>query len=176
MRRLVRRLFTLCPAVSLVLCVAVCVLWVRSYRFNELVIQSVGHHAFSAYSDRGELRLRRQPWGGTSAYRRFLKRDATPGNRLMPPYAKTRWPGGFWFESESQPSRSHVVLVVPHWAVATALFVLPGSVVVRRTRAFLRRSRKRCPACGYDLRATPGRCPECWAAAANADRTTGPYR
>ena len=32
MRRLVRRLFTLCSAVSLVLCVAACVLWVRSYR------------------------------------------------------------------------------------------------------------------------------------------------
>ena len=32
MRRLARRLFTLCSAVSLLLCVAVCVLWVRSYR------------------------------------------------------------------------------------------------------------------------------------------------
>src|SRR5688500_1421389 len=31
MRRLARRLFTLCLAVSLLLCVAVCALWVRSY-------------------------------------------------------------------------------------------------------------------------------------------------
>src|SRR5687768_10735645 len=31
MRRLARHLFTLCSAVSLVLCVAVCVLWVRSH-------------------------------------------------------------------------------------------------------------------------------------------------
>src|SRR5688500_10563560 len=31
MRRVARHLFTLCSAVSLVLCVAVCVLWVRSY-------------------------------------------------------------------------------------------------------------------------------------------------
>ena len=31
MRRLARHLFTLCSAVSLLLCVAVCVLWVRSY-------------------------------------------------------------------------------------------------------------------------------------------------
>src|SRR5687768_14703719 len=31
MRRLARRLFTLCSALSLLLCVAVCVLWVRSY-------------------------------------------------------------------------------------------------------------------------------------------------
>src|SRR5687767_9569802 len=32
MRRLARRLFTLCSAVSLLLCVAAYVLWVRSYR------------------------------------------------------------------------------------------------------------------------------------------------
>src|SRR5688500_13674928 len=31
MRRLARRLFMVCSAVSLLLCVAVCVLWVRSY-------------------------------------------------------------------------------------------------------------------------------------------------
>src|SRR5687768_2785066 len=35
MRRLARRLFTLCSAVSLLLCVAVCVLWVRSARFGD---------------------------------------------------------------------------------------------------------------------------------------------
>ena len=35
MRRLARRLFTLCSAVSLLLCVAVCVLWVRSYSGDE---------------------------------------------------------------------------------------------------------------------------------------------
>lgn len=31
MTRLAPRLFTLCSALSLLLCVAVCVLWVRSY-------------------------------------------------------------------------------------------------------------------------------------------------
>jgi hypothetical protein len=38
MRRLARHLFTLCSAVSLLLCVAVCVLWVRSCRVQDDVI------------------------------------------------------------------------------------------------------------------------------------------
>jgi len=35
MRRLARHLFTLCSAASLLLCAAVCVLWVRSYFATE---------------------------------------------------------------------------------------------------------------------------------------------
>lgn len=180
MRRLARHLSTLCPAASLVLFVAVCALWVRSYRLNECVIHSAGQHGFSAYSDRGEMGFRRQPWRGESVYRRYLKRDATPGNRLTPPYSKSRWPGGFWFESESRPvpPGSHAVIVVPHWAMAFLLLIPPATVAARRSRAFLRRRRHRCATCGYDLRAGPERCPECGtatagAAAAAASRSSG---
>ena len=35
MRRLARHLFAICRAVSLLLCIAACVLWVRSYRFGD---------------------------------------------------------------------------------------------------------------------------------------------
>ena len=41
MRRLARRLLALCSALSLLLCVAVCVLWVRSYSGGELAVGSV---------------------------------------------------------------------------------------------------------------------------------------
>ena len=52
------------------------------------------------------------------------------------------------------------VLTLPHWMLALATILLPSYAGYRIHR---RRSRcgARCPTCGYDLRATPQRCPEC---------------
>jgi hypothetical protein len=53
---------------------------------------------------------------------------------------------------------------LPYWALAAATGLLPAAYVVataRRRRKRRRQGRGLCPACGYDLRATPDRCPEC---------------
>jgi hypothetical protein len=60
----------------------------------------------------------------------------------------------------------------PHWLICSLLAVLPigwwlhflGASSWRRSR----RSLRRCVKCGYDLRATPERCPECGTAVAPA--------
>jgi hypothetical protein len=52
-------------------------------------------------------------------------------------------------------------LVVPHWFVAAAALVIPAAGLWREERRLRRWRRARCPRCGYDLRATPGQCPEC---------------
>jgi hypothetical protein len=49
-------------------------------------------------------------------------------------------------------------LTVPYWSMAIAFGILPFAVVVSRRR---RHPIGCCRKCGYDLRATPDRCPEC---------------
>jgi hypothetical protein len=57
---------------------------------------------------------------------------------------------------------ANYVVVVPHWFLFAAVLVVPAwraYAYDRRRRA--RRSDGHCRVCGYDLRATPDRCPEC---------------
>jgi hypothetical protein len=63
--------------------------------------------------------------------------------------------------------QSAEVWFAPYWGAVTIFLVLPALAVifeiVRRKIARSRRDRTLCEHCGYDLRATPDRCPECGA-------------
>jgi hypothetical protein len=66
------------------------------------------------------------------------------------------------------PRNSYVLLAAPDWFLLALLAVLPLRWAMRWRRCRLRAKRGLCVKCGYDLRSSPGRCPECGAAAAMA--------
>ena len=66
-------------------------------------------------------------------------------------------------------SEAHSVtrLAVPFWAFALLGTILPAERLRRRRAARRRAALGLCRRCGYDLRASPERCPECGAEAAS---------
>jgi hypothetical protein len=59
----------------------------------------------------------------------------------------------------------YALLAVPYWLLALVAAAVPLARLVASVRSRARRIRGRCSICGYDLCATPDRCPECGAVA-----------
>ena len=168
-----RRLFTLCSLLSLVLCVAVCALWVRSYWVADVVFPVTPSDGPAG--DEASLRI-------VSSHGRLVERrectyswnvDAPPDwvPRTRPAPTRRTWANllgfGLDYRWETRTPFSGPVTTVwrdvwvPYWPVALAAAVLPLTRASRAARRSLRSRRGRCPVCGYDLRASPDRCPEC---------------
>ena len=73
------------------------------------------------------------------------------------------WTSDIPVETYSQPIHFNFV-IVPYWAIGLTLALL-SLVSIRRLSAPRRREKQAlarlCTSCGYDLRASPDRCPEC---------------
>jgi hypothetical protein len=148
-RCLARIILNAATAVSLVLCVATVALWVRSYLGPQIeFFTTVGpRRSYGVGTERG----------GVIG---FLQREG-PAYRDGDPDDIWRDGGGFRYLRVTSDGMRRWNLVVPLWAPTLATAVLP----LARVGLWRRRARRRraglCPTCAYDLRATPGRCPEC---------------
>ena len=89
-------------------------------------------------------------------------------------YRASRGKKDLWMELDGQTyttadRMTEYSVVVPWWSFVAIGLILPPFALrrFRRARRWRRRVREGlCAQCGYDLRATPGRCPECGTAAA----------
>jgi hypothetical protein len=168
MRRLARHLFTLCSAVSLVLCVAIVVMWVRSaWRCDYISrVEPTASTWFVLGWDSNRSRMGFN-WGSVPA-------NPASGSHVTwfcvskPAIALyvTGWQRYGW-EYAATVNGQHVIryLAVHDGWLAMLTFALPAARFLSWWRRHCRVRANRCAKCGYDLRASPDRCPECGAPA-----------
>jgi hypothetical protein len=188
-----RHAVTAFAALSLVVCLAAAVLWVRGFwwidqlewrgvrgnsvrdvearsAFGRLVYMTrrvdVLDPAVSpiAPGDGPRWSSERLPPGARAVFDREVDR-ACDHQALGAGFARRTTATANW-------SQTATIVVVPHpYVVALAatapMFWVRGWVVRRRARS--RAARGLCPQCGYDVRASTGACPECGGESAKAD-------
>lgn len=181
MRRLARHLLTCCSVVSVLLGIAVCVFWWRSYRMSERIIWRGDSGWRSITSACGDVEIsllviHPSPYSYSPKGIRYDRDTPRPpfdyirlmGGSVADIYSSWEWHGFAWHQVRNTGSGTrHVHSVIPVWALALATTFLPLGWIGNRLRSPRRRRRMNrkglCPRCGYDLRATPDRCPECGA-------------
>jgi hypothetical protein len=55
----------------------------------------------------------------------------------------------------------YAVVTIPYWFLLVLTAIIPAVSIRRRIRQLHRKRNNLCQQCGYDLRATADRCPEC---------------
>lgn len=148
-----RRLFNLLAGVSLLLCVGAAALWARSYyRHYILIVVSQQRGEINVNCGPGALYVAAVPREAAYNFPRFMSLDPAHMNFPVLDVAAA----GFGYANFAFPTASHVVRV-PLWSLVAG-FALLAIVFWRKPST---PSAGRCQTCGYDLCATPERCPEC---------------
>jgi len=157
MKRLGRLLYSTSMALSLLLCAAVAVLWVRSDRDQDvdriIFRRPEPEHCTAFVSFAGQVLFIRAPWSAL----RSLGGDEG---------IKALFPGVRYSQSWAGPRTLSVW--VQYWLLCVVSGAGPLMLILRRLRRRTPRDGM-CVNCGYDLRATPDRCPECGTATAEAN-------
>jgi hypothetical protein len=161
-KRLRRIIFNGLTLTSLLLCVAMAVLWVRSYWYTDTAIWSVppNDRQRVLWSQEGWLHAYWRTKAASNSEISFTSNRFNAG--LLPDLSRTT--PGITLKRENR----YNVVDFAHWQVVGVCAIWPFLAWAYRRRAKGRLSDGRCRLCGYDLRATPDRCPECGAIAAKA--------
>jgi predicted RNA-binding Zn-ribbon protein involved in translation (DUF1610 family) len=186
-----RWLFTILSVVSLLFCAAICALWVRSYSVADSFywtdrapgrildwtergftcssggVEIFHHHAIEPP---GTLSIIGVPRGHHFDHFREQPTDY--------PYFGYPWPAssctnvrfaGFQVFHAADANDQIQAGTLPLAGIALSAIVLPGMWIRRELKRRRDSKTNLCPNCGYDLRATPDRCPECGTVAGKAE-------
>jgi hypothetical protein len=165
-----RRLFNLAAAMSAAACCAMALLWAFDYDIDV----SPTWRDLPAQFGQERPPITRPRYAAVIGPNRLELQRFTPPGALQWPddYRETQLRAGFGYYRSAlggtfRRGSSHgqfadkLSIFVPLWFALLVTAVLPLWWVARTLVLRRRLSRGMCASCGYDLRATPGRCPEC---------------
>jgi hypothetical protein len=185
------RLFSILACVSLLLCAATAALWVRSHWRLDIWLNDSrpnGPHwytrNFEAISQNGEIQVSCS-WNRplTAVSHGWMYRDGPAAHSdVMTNYWQRHFP--VWghvgivikwerltnADDQAFPSTANlppgldITIYLRYWLLTLVFAISPMIELQRllsRRKQTLRQLRNHCANCGYDLRATPDRCPEC---------------
>ena len=156
-----RRAFNILAGLSLLLFVAVCVLWVRGRGGVESVtlMHDRWPHEGGAASRQVHLISDERLSLGFSWGRVGRHSFAFRGNRSK--FGPVRWEAFDGITPPADDGFSYIRFGVSHWLLALLLLVPPVLWLIGFRKGKRGSEPGVCASCGYDLRATPERCPEC---------------
>lgn len=194
MRGLLRIVVTLATAVSLALFLVICVLWLRStFAVDTYPVLTSDDTLVYPMSKNNQFQVlvmgdwQNLPpgayhgsWNGFRDWGRYAPTTPRPGERGRMPRSWSYLAASVYVWTGDVPgwrtvpdAWNHAMpswgMVIDYWVPALLTGLLPAAVLFRRaSRRIAARRRMRsglCATCGYDLRASADRCPECGAAA-----------
>jgi hypothetical protein len=182
MKRLRSWLFNGLAALSLAACLATACMWIRSYWYaNNFWVTSANSATGTVI--RTNIVFEQSPWAQKQIGVAFVWTTVNEAPQLHsefghyegplffrpfaspPTYAGLAERLGFRFtlktksSSPGMKSKLFIALTCPDWSIFLLLLAMPVIWIVATLRKPIHRGV--CEHCGYDLRATPDRCPEC---------------
>lgn len=152
-----RRIFSILSVLSLLLCLVCIVIWVRSGFVTDSLMWEHKGKAWCLASGVGNIQWSETRGDGLRYFKGWKCYSVTPTWQWQ-------WIGPSYASVSASASRipfKHLLL--PCWLLVMVSSVLPGvwMVFYLRRRRIMYRSKGLCRECGYDLRASKERCPEC---------------
>jgi hypothetical protein len=154
--------------VCLLLAAVTAALWVRSYWANDwmMYVASAGYYVdFSADTEPGTMRV----WLNMRLAPHTVEPGWLVGTHSYRGMSPSLLPKEYPLFSDDFACRSYRLgsewltreVACPFWALVGLFGVASGAPLLPWARRRRRRRRGLCEKCGYDVRASPERCPEC---------------
>jgi hypothetical protein len=149
-----RRVFNLLVGISFSLCVATAILWIRVAWFG------IGDGFDYKRANGPMVEIEFIADSNSPGLELYFKRNVNLNLTANPTRHGLRFPGFDYFADTGAGSYNGK-LIVSHWLAMLATVIAPLALAGRWLQPHKSNNSNCCSNCGYDLRATPDRCPEC---------------